>query len=93
MSTDAAGRAWRWRRKSGKSRIVPCATRVSTCLIVDTASSLAPAPAMWRILLSQLKRGHRMLAYPDVLSVMPESFRGLPVVDPERCPALPGGQR
>jgi hypothetical protein len=48
---------------------------------------------MWRILLSQLKLGHRMLAYPDVLSVLPESFRGLPVVDPERCPALPGGQR
>jgi Ni,Fe-hydrogenase III small subunit/formate hydrogenlyase subunit 6/NADH:ubiquinone oxidoreductase subunit I len=41
---------------------------------------------MWRILLSRLKQGHRTVAYPGVQPVMPERFRGLPVVEPERCP-------
>jgi Ni,Fe-hydrogenase III small subunit/NAD-dependent dihydropyrimidine dehydrogenase PreA subunit len=41
---------------------------------------------MWRILLSRLAQGHRTVRYPTQPPVLPDRFRGLPVVDPTRCP-------
>jgi Ni,Fe-hydrogenase III small subunit/NAD-dependent dihydropyrimidine dehydrogenase PreA subunit len=40
---------------------------------------------MWRILLTRLKQGHRTVGYPAASPVLPERFRGLPVVDSTRC--------
>jgi Ni,Fe-hydrogenase III small subunit/NAD-dependent dihydropyrimidine dehydrogenase PreA subunit len=41
---------------------------------------------MWRILLARLKQGHRTAAYPDAPPVLPDRFRGRPVIDATRCP-------
>jgi Ni,Fe-hydrogenase III small subunit/NAD-dependent dihydropyrimidine dehydrogenase PreA subunit len=41
---------------------------------------------MWKILLTRLKQGHRTAEFPDAPPVLPERFRGYPLVDPTRCP-------
>ena len=41
---------------------------------------------MWRILLARLQQGHRTSAYPAAPPVLPDRFRGRPVIDPTRCP-------
>jgi Ni,Fe-hydrogenase III small subunit/NAD-dependent dihydropyrimidine dehydrogenase PreA subunit len=41
---------------------------------------------MWRVLVSRMKQGHRTVAYPQAPPVLPDRFRGLPVVDRARCP-------
>jgi Ni,Fe-hydrogenase III small subunit/formate hydrogenlyase subunit 6/NADH:ubiquinone oxidoreductase subunit I len=41
---------------------------------------------MLRILLARLKQGHRTVAFPAQPPQLPDRFRGLPVVDPTRCP-------
>ena len=42
---------------------------------------------MWRVLLGRMKQGHRTLGYPGQTPALPDRFRGLPVVDPTRCPS------
>ena len=41
---------------------------------------------MWRILRTRLQQGHRTVAYPSRPPVLPERFRGRPVVDGTLCP-------
>src|SRR5258708_3641645 len=41
---------------------------------------------MLRILLARLKQGHRTIPYPARVPVLPDRFRGLPVVDTSKCP-------
>lgn len=41
---------------------------------------------MLRILISRLKQGHRTIPYPAGTPVLPDRFRGLPVVDTSKCP-------
>lgn len=41
---------------------------------------------MWRILLGRLKQGHRTVSYPAGAPALPDRFRGLPALDPTRCP-------
>ncbi|MBI5545442.1 MAG: hydrogenase [Deltaproteobacteria bacterium] len=40
---------------------------------------------MWRVLLSRLRQGHRTAAYPAVPPMLPDRFRGLPLVDQGKC--------
>lgn len=40
---------------------------------------------MIHILLSRLRQGHRTLAYPKGLPILPERFRGRPAVDASKC--------
>jgi Ni,Fe-hydrogenase III small subunit/Pyruvate/2-oxoacid:ferredoxin oxidoreductase delta subunit len=35
---------------------------------------------------TRLKQGHRTLAYPAQVPPLPDRFRGLPVIEPSRCP-------
>src|SRR6266571_4732108 len=67
---------------------------VSSCLI-DFVSSLAAAWLLWRldfggyvmlqVSLARLKQGHRTIPYPKQEPVLPDRFRGLPVVDSSKC--------
>jgi Ni,Fe-hydrogenase III small subunit/formate hydrogenlyase subunit 6/NADH:ubiquinone oxidoreductase subunit I len=41
---------------------------------------------MLDVTLARLKQGHRTIAYPSRVPVLPDRFRGLPVVDTSRCP-------
>lgn len=41
---------------------------------------------MLQVALARLKQGHRTLPYPASVPALPEHFRGLPVVDTDRCP-------
>src|ERR1700722_18917786 len=41
---------------------------------------------MLRASLARLQQGHRTIPYPASLPVLPDRFRGLPVVDTSRCP-------
>jgi Ni,Fe-hydrogenase III small subunit/Pyruvate/2-oxoacid:ferredoxin oxidoreductase delta subunit len=41
---------------------------------------------MWKVLLARWKQGHRTVRYPAEAPVLPDRFRGLPVVDTSRCP-------
>ncbi len=41
---------------------------------------------MIQVGLARLKQGHRTIPYPDQLPVLPDRFRGLPVVDTSKCP-------
>lgn len=41
---------------------------------------------MWNVLLARWKQGHRTIRYPAEPPVLPDRFRGLPVVDTSRCP-------
>ena len=41
---------------------------------------------MIHILLSRWRQGHRTLAYPKVVPGLPKRFRGLPRIQPEKCP-------
>jgi len=41
---------------------------------------------MYRILTTRWRQGHRTMRYPRQLPVLPERFRGRPVIDPSRCP-------
>jgi Ni,Fe-hydrogenase III small subunit/ferredoxin len=41
---------------------------------------------MLRASLARLKQGHRTIPYPAQLPVLPDRFRGLPVVDSSKCP-------
>jgi Ni,Fe-hydrogenase III small subunit/Pyruvate/2-oxoacid:ferredoxin oxidoreductase delta subunit len=41
---------------------------------------------MWRLLLTRFQQGRRTVAFPKQLPVLPDRFRGLPVLDPGRCP-------
>jgi Ni,Fe-hydrogenase III small subunit/ferredoxin len=36
--------------------------------------------------LARLKQGHRTIPYPNQVPVLPDRFRGLPVVDSSKCP-------
>jgi Ni,Fe-hydrogenase III small subunit/NAD-dependent dihydropyrimidine dehydrogenase PreA subunit len=40
---------------------------------------------MIHILLSRLRQGHRTLPYPKELPVLPDRFRGMPVIDASKC--------
>jgi Ni,Fe-hydrogenase III small subunit/NAD-dependent dihydropyrimidine dehydrogenase PreA subunit len=42
---------------------------------------------MLRLLLARLRQGHRTTAFPAREPVLPDRFRGLPVLEPERCPS------
>jgi Ni,Fe-hydrogenase III small subunit/Pyruvate/2-oxoacid:ferredoxin oxidoreductase delta subunit len=42
---------------------------------------------MLDVLLARLKQGHRTVAFPAQPPVLPDRFRGLPVIDPTRCAA------
>jgi Ni,Fe-hydrogenase III small subunit/NAD-dependent dihydropyrimidine dehydrogenase PreA subunit len=41
---------------------------------------------MLEVLLARLKQGHRTIAYPAKEPVLPDRFRGLPIVDASKCP-------
>lgn len=41
---------------------------------------------MLQVSLARLKQGHRTIPYPAQVPVLPERFRGLPVIDRSRCP-------
>jgi Ni,Fe-hydrogenase III small subunit/ferredoxin len=41
---------------------------------------------MLRVSLARLKQGHRTISYPAQVPVLPDRFRGLPVVDTAKCP-------
>jgi Ni,Fe-hydrogenase III small subunit/ferredoxin len=41
---------------------------------------------MLGISLARLRQGHRTIPYPDGLPVLPDRFRGLPVIDSAKCP-------
>lgn len=41
---------------------------------------------MLQVARARLKQGHRTIAYPASVPVLPERFRGLPLVDTARCP-------
>src|SRR5438552_6376788 len=41
---------------------------------------------MLKILLARLRQGHRTTRFPDVEPTLPDRFRGLPSIDPSRCP-------
>jgi Ni,Fe-hydrogenase III small subunit/formate hydrogenlyase subunit 6/NADH:ubiquinone oxidoreductase subunit I len=41
---------------------------------------------MLQILLARMKQGHRTATFPGVPPTLPDRFRGLPKVDPTRCP-------
>src|SRR5437588_12407757 len=41
---------------------------------------------MLQVSLARLKQGHRTTAYPAQEPMLPDRFRGLPVVDTSRCP-------
>jgi Ni,Fe-hydrogenase III small subunit/ferredoxin len=41
---------------------------------------------MLQVSLARLRQGHRTIAYPAAEPTLPDRFRGLPVVDPSRCP-------
>jgi Ni,Fe-hydrogenase III small subunit/Pyruvate/2-oxoacid:ferredoxin oxidoreductase delta subunit len=40
---------------------------------------------MLKLLMTRLRQGHRTVAYPDAPPVLPNRFRGPPVVDPAAC--------
>src|SRR5262249_54502823 len=42
--------------------------------------------AMFRVALERLRQGHRTSSYPLELPVLPDRFRGLPVLDASKCP-------
>lgn len=41
---------------------------------------------MLNVIRARLHQGHRTTAYPAQLPVLPDRFRGLPVIDSEKCP-------
>ncbi len=41
---------------------------------------------MLKVLLTRLRQGYRTFPYPDRLPVLPDRFRGMPVVDTALCP-------
>jgi Ni,Fe-hydrogenase III small subunit/ferredoxin len=41
---------------------------------------------MLQVSLARLQQGHRTIAYPAQEPVLPDRFRGLPVIDSSRCP-------
>lgn len=41
---------------------------------------------MLGISLARLRQGHRTIPYPDQVPVLPDRFRGLPVIDSSKCP-------
>jgi Ni,Fe-hydrogenase III small subunit/ferredoxin len=41
---------------------------------------------MLGVTLARLRQGHRTIPYPDQVPVLPDRFRGLPVIDSSRCP-------
>jgi formate hydrogenlyase subunit 6/NADH:ubiquinone oxidoreductase subunit I len=41
---------------------------------------------MLQVSLARLKQGHRTIPYPAKAPVLPDRFRGLPVVDTSKCP-------
>jgi Ni,Fe-hydrogenase III small subunit/Pyruvate/2-oxoacid:ferredoxin oxidoreductase delta subunit len=41
---------------------------------------------MLQVSLARLKQGHRTIAYPRQEPTLPDRFRGLPVIDPSKCP-------
>src|SRR5438552_6322024 len=41
---------------------------------------------MLQVSLARLKQGHRTIPYPAQEPTLPDRFRGLPVVDPSKCP-------
>jgi len=41
---------------------------------------------MLQVSLARLKQGHRTIAYPAAEPVLPDRFRGLPIVDASKCP-------
>ncbi|MBU0484478.1 MAG: NADH-quinone oxidoreductase subunit NuoB [Proteobacteria bacterium] len=42
---------------------------------------------MLRIIRERFRQGYRTAPFPKVEPVLPERFRGLPVIDPKKCPA------
>ena len=48
---------------------------------------------MLKILLARAHQGHRTMAYPKALPVLPDRFRGVPSLDPSRCEASSSGCR
>lgn len=42
---------------------------------------------MFKLLLTRLRQGHRTIAYPRGEPVLPDRFRGLPLIARDRCPA------
>jgi len=40
---------------------------------------------MWRALLGRIKQGHRTVDYPAETPILPDRFRGHPILDPARC--------
>ena len=41
---------------------------------------------MWSVIKARLAQGHRTLDYPATAPELPDRFRGLPVLEPGRCP-------
>ena len=41
---------------------------------------------MLQIALARWKQGHRTVRFPDQVPALPDRYRGLPVIDPARCP-------
>ena len=41
---------------------------------------------MYQVIAARLKQGYRTAPYPDQDPVLPERLRGLPVIEPDRCP-------
>src|SRR5438034_226411 len=41
---------------------------------------------MIKVLAARFKQGHRTVSYPDTPPVLPDRFRGAPLLAPEKCP-------
>src|SRR6266852_5194422 len=41
---------------------------------------------MLQVSLARLRQGHRTMAYPAQEPVLPDRFRGLPIIDTSKCP-------
>lgn len=42
---------------------------------------------MLRVLLARLRQGHRTIPFPAQEPTLPDRFRGLPILNPEKCPS------
>lgn len=50
------------------------------------APELRENSLMLHVLFARLKQGHRTIDYPAQVPALPDRFRGLPVVDTDKCP-------
>ena len=69
---------------SSPSPISRSATRASTCR--TAATTCEAEKIVLKAFIERLRQGHRTIRYPKALPALPPRYRGLPVLDPARCP-------